>query len=69
MVFLAVSCHQKQKKHHNQVSDFEVSGKELPEKGREVSVSHIVLHLTWLRIHRESLFWLRWRAGLRGDRG
>lgn len=69
MVFLAVSRHQKQKQYHNQVSDFEVSGKELPEKGREVSVSHIVLHLTWLRIHRESLFWLRWRAGLRGDRG
>lgn len=64
MVFLAVSCHQKQKKHHNQVSGFKVSGKELPEKGREVSVSGVVLHLTWLGIHRESLYWLRWCARL-----
>lgn len=59
MVFLAVSCHQKQKQHHNQVSGFKVSGKKLPEKGGEITVSHVVLHLIWLRVRRYRLFWLR----------
>jgi len=69
LVFLAVSCHQKQKQHHNQVSGFKVSGKKLPEKGREVSVSRVVLHLTWLGIHRKRLFRLGRCAGLRGGWG
>ena len=59
LVFLAVSRHQKQKQYHNQVSGFKVSGKKLPEKGREVSVSRVVLHLIWLRVRRYRLFWLR----------
>lgn len=59
MVFLAVSCHQKQKQHHNQVSCFKVSGKKLPEKGGEITVSRVVLHLIWLRVRRYRLFWLR----------
>lgn len=59
MVFLAVSRHQKQKQHHNQVSRFKISGKELPEKGGEITVSCVVLHLVWLRVRRYRLFWLR----------
>ena len=64
MVFLAVSRHQKQKQYHNQVSRFKISGKKLPEKGGEIAVSCVVVHLTWLRVHRDRLFGLRWWARL-----
>ncbi len=59
LIFLAVSRHQKQKQYHNQVSRFKISGKELPEKGGEITVSRVVLHLIWLRVRRYRLFWLR----------
>lgn len=66
MIFLAVPRHQQQKQNHNQVTGFKVSGKELPEKGREITASDAILHLDLLRlgIDGDRLFWLRRREGM-----